>query len=654
MIRRLLVGAIAGALLLLVLAAIGYSYVATDLPDAQALRDVQLQVPLRIYSGDGLLIGEFGEQKRVPVAFDDLPKPLIEAVLAAEDDRFFHHAGVDYAGLLRAVVELVRTGEKRQGGSTITMQVARNFFLGREKTYLRKAKEIVLAIRIEHELSKREIFELYANKIFLGHRAYGFAAAAQVYFDAPLDRLDVADLALLAGLPKAPSRFNPVADPERARIRRDYVLARMLDLDFIDAEEYRRAREHPITARLHQLPFEVDAPHLSEMARIWALDQFGPAAYSDGLSLHTTISAPLQRQALIALQQGLRAYDRRHGYRGALANHEPSQDIDTLRQKLTGKTPSDGLVHAIVASTEESTALLITRDGLVSLDMDAVSWARPYIGVNRLGPSPRRMSDLLAPGDEVLLERSPEGWRLAQWPQVEGALVALSPDDGAIRALVGGYDFSRSLFNRVIQADRQPGSNFKPFVYAAALDKGFTPASLVNDAPVVFHGDTLAGDWRPENYSGRFFGPTRLRVALAQSRNLVTVRLAADIGIDKLREYVARFGFPQEKLPRNLSLALGSGALTPLEIARGYAILANGGFLVEPHFVEYVVDQRGEVVWTKEVSVACRSCPGFDAAVPQEEGYPSGHTSSVFTTAPRVQPAAENFILTTMLREVIR
>ena len=655
-IRRLLVGAVVGASLLLVLAAFVYSYVAADLPEVDALRDVRLQVPLRIYSADGQLMGEFGEQKRVPVAFDDLPQGLVEAVLAAEDDRFFHHAGVDYAGLLRAALELARTGEKRQGGSTITMQVARNFFLGREKTYLRKAREILLALRIERELTKREIFELYANKIFLGHRAYGFAAAAQVYFDTSLDQLHVADLALLAGLPKAPSRFNPVADAERARARRDYVLGRMRELRFLDAEQYRIARERSVSAKLHRLPLEVEAPYVSEMVRVWALEQFGPAAYTDGLSIYTTVSARTQHEAREALRRGLRAYDRRHGYRGPLANHGAPESIAAARQMLTGDVSTDGRVHALVLAADERSAQLVTATHDVTLDIDAVSWARRYRGANRLGPTPQRVSDVLEAGDEVLIEHVDHAWRLAQRPEVEGALVALAAEDGAIRALVGGYDFSRSLFNRIVQAERQPGSNFKPFVYAAALAEGFTPASVINDAPVVFQGDTLAGDWRPENYSGQFFGPTRLRIALAKSRNLVSVRLAAAIGVARLREYVTRFGFRPETLPDNLSLALGSGALTPLELARGYAVLANGGFLIEPHFVDYAIYQGGELAWSREVPVACRSCPQptNETAADDRLSKMAGRTLAGLPLAPRVQPAAQNFILTSMLQEVIR
>lgn len=653
MIRRLSYTVVGLALLAILLAVAGYSYVAADLPDPVSLRDVRLQVPMRIYSADGLLLGEFGEQKRVPVAFDDLPRDLINAVLAAEDDRFFRHSGVDYAGLTRAAFELVRTGEKRQGGSTITMQVARNFFLGREKTYLRKAREIILALRIDRELSKEEIFALYANKIFLGHRAYGFAAAAQVYFDKPLDMLDVADVALLAGLPKAPSRFNPIADPERARVRRDYVLDRMLELGFISAEQHEKEIARRITARLHSLPIQVAAPYVAEMVRVWALEQFGPAAYTDGLSIYTTLCSRLQALAQQSLQVGLRAYDRRHGYRGALANHGDLATVEAARELLDVDQLGDGLERAVITRVDHTQAQAVTAFGSVSLDLEAVAWARPFIDVNRRGRTPRAVDEVLAAGDEVLLEFRGGAWKLSQRPLAEGAAIALAPDDGAIRALVGGYSFQRSHFNRVVQAERQPGSNFKPFLYSAALRHGYTPASLVNDAPVVFSGDTLAGDWRPENYSGQFFGPTRLRVALAKSRNLVSVRLASEIGVDHLRDHAMQFGFPAEKLPRNLSLALGSGAMTPLEVVRGYAVIANGGFLVEPHLVEHVESQQGEVLWATHAVAACRLCP--ESATEQAD---AGQGASVRLpgrrVAPRVQSAAENFILTTMLQEVIR
>lgn len=604
---------------LLLLGAFGllaaYIYITPRLPEIDTLKDVQLQVPLRVYAQGGELVAEFGEMKRSPMEYKDFPARLIQAVLAAEDDRFFEHPGVDYQGILRAAYHLVRTGEKGQGGSTITMQVARNFFLSREKTYLRKLNEIFLALKIEGELSKQEILELYLNKIYLGKRAYGFAAAAQVYYGKLPQELTLAEMAMIAGLPKAPSRYNPVANPERAQIRRDYVLGRMHELDYITDEQYQLALADPVHAEVHGLEEDLEAPYVAEMVRNEMVTRYGEAAYTEGYQVFTTVNARLQQAANDALRQDLLAYDRRHGYRGveghiALFSDEFMDDTDAWEAALREIPTSGNLVPTVVFELQEQEAWGYTREGnVVYLPWEQLAWAREYIDDNHVGPELETAAQILKPGDIIYTTPAQPGcsW-LAKKPTVGGALVSLSPDDGAIEALVGGFDFYESKFNRVTQANRQPGSSFKPFIYTAAINKGFTAASIVNDAPVVFDAPGLEDVWRPENYSGQFYGPTRLRQALIKSRNLVSIRLLRDIGIGYAVRYAERFGFQRASLPRDLSLALGSGTLTPLELARGYTTFANGGYLVEPYLIDHILGPDGKVIMTahpKQVCVAC-------------------------------------------------
>ena len=609
----------ASFLSLLLLGAFGllaaYIYITPRLPEIDTLKDVQLQVPLRVYAHGGELIAEFGEMKRSPMEYKDFPARLIQAVLAAEDDRFFEHPGVDYQGILRAAYHLVRTGEKGQGGSTITMQVARNFFLSREKTYLRKLNEIFLALKIEGELSKQEILELYLNKIYLGKRSYGFAAAALVYYGKLPSELTLAEMAMIAGLPKAPSRFNPVANPERAQIRRDYVLGRMHELDYITDEQYQLALAEPVHAEVHGLEEDLEAPYVAEMVRNEMVTRYGEAAYTAGYQVYTTVNARLQQAANEALRQGLLAYDRRHGYRGieghiALFNEEEVDDTDSWQAALREVPTSGNLMPAVVFELEEQAAWGYTREGnVVHLPWEQLAWAREYIDDNHVGPELESAAQILKPGDIVYTAPAEAGcsW-LAKKPTVGGALVSLSPNDGAIEALVGGFDFYESKFNRVTQANRQPGSSFKPFVYTAAIDKGFTAASIINDAPVVFDAPGLEDAWRPENYSGQFYGPTRLRQALIKSRNLVSIRLLRDIGIGYTVRYAQRFGFQRASLPRDLSLALGSGTLTPLELARGYTTFANGGYLVEPYLIDHILGPDGQVIMTANPSQVCVAC----------------------------------------------
>ena len=587
----------------------GYLYLAPKLPSAEILRDVRLQVPLRVYTREGELFAEFGEKRRTPLRLDEVPERLIQAFLAGEDDRFFEHPGVDWQGLTRAVLYLIRTGEKGPGGSTITMQVARNFFLSREKTYIRKLNEILLALKIEREFTKDEILELYVNKIFLGQRAYGVGAAAQVYYGRPVSELGLAQLAMIAGLPKAPSRFNPVANPGQAAVRRTYVLRRMLELGYIEREEHDEARDAPVTAKVHGLAIEVEAPYVAEMVRAHMEETHGDDVYTAGYKVYTTIDGRLQRAADAALRQSLLEYDARHGFRGSERHVAAGKEAVAPDKALEDIADVGGLVPAVVTSVDESTAVAWARNvGPVDIAFESMDWARSYINENRRGDAPKGAGEVLKAGDVIRVRLAENGWNFAQLPDVEGALVSLDPNDGSIVALTGGFDFYRSKFNRATQAERQPGSSFKPFIYSAALEYGYTLASIINDAPVVFEDVSLKSAWRPENYGGKFYGPTPLRTALYKSRNLVSIRLLREIGIDFALEHIARFGIDAESLPRGLSLALGSGALTPLEVATGYGVLANGGYAVEPYFIDHVLDGDDSLLVAADPLVVCRDC----------------------------------------------
>jgi len=608
--------------------AVIYLSIAPQLPSIDVSSEIHLQVPLRVYTRQGALVAEFGEKRRSPLKFKEIPDLMVKAMLAAEDDRFYEHPGVYYQGIMRAIVELLKTGKKRQGGSTITMQVARNFFLSPEKTYLRKLNEIFLALKIEREFSKEEILELYFNKIYLGNRAYGVAVAANVYYGFDIDELTLPQLAMIAGLPKAPSRYNPIVNPSRALARRNYVLGRMHQLGFIDDLAYEQSVAAPVTASYHGLAVEVEAPYVAEMVRAEMVRRFGDDAYRAGYNVTTTIDGKRQKMANSALRKALLEYDHRHGYRGP-EGHIDLQAVATQTNKDTGITdlqstdPRDdwmqqlgdlpvigGLMPGLVLAVHEQVATVLLSDGNeVLLEWGGLSWAKRYIDDNHQGPEPAQAAEIVQPGDIVRLQLTEAGqWYLSQKPVVEGALVSLAPKDGAVNALVGGFDFYQSKFNRVTQARRQPGSNFKPFIYSAALAKGFTPASIINDAPVVFDDPGLESAWRPENYSGKFFGPTRLRIALAKSRNLVSIRLLREIGIKYAVNYIKRFGFRDDQLPRNLSLALGSGSMTPLELASGYTVLANTGYRVEPYFIDRITGSNGEVIFKADPFLVCTEC----------------------------------------------
>lgn len=656
------------AILGAVTAVIGYIIVAPGLPSIEALKDIRMQVPMRVFTADGKLIAEFGEMKRTPVRFVDTPDLMVKAILSAEDDRFFEHPGVDYQGLLRAAVNLVLTRERSQGGSTITMQVARNFFLSSDKTYMRKLSEIYLALKIEHQLSKEEILELYLNKIYLGNRAYGVVSAAQTYYGVGrLDELTLPQMAMIAGLPKAPSAANPIADLERAVIRRNYVLRRMRELGYIDQETFRAALDTPDNAQLYGLVLEMDAQYVAEMARAEIVARYGEErAYTEGFKVFTTIDSRLQNAAVTAMRKTLHDYDRRHGYRGVeqkinLATYE---DVDAIRQRLGRSPVIGGLAPAVVVNVEERNATAVMANGeSIVIDWDGLSWARPYIDSNRRGPVPHTAADILAPGDLVRVTPANGGWRLAQIPEVDGALIALDPHTGGITALAGGYDFRRSHFNRVTQARRQPGSSFKPFIYSAALEQGYTPASLINDAPVVFDDPGLESTWRPGNYSGEFFGPTRLRVGLMNSRNLVSIRLLRAIGVNSTIDYITRFGFDPGAMPRDLSLALGSGEVTPLQLAEAYAIFANGGYRVRPYFIERITGHNDEVVFEAAPETVCPDCEAETGAGPgrvvaaidaESPDAGQGETVPLPRLASRVITPQNAYLMTSMMRDVIQ
>ncbi len=635
-----------------------FLYLAPNLPSPDKLKTTQLQTPLRIYTADGKKVAEFGEKRRTPVQIASVPPKLVQAFVAAEDNRFFEHSGIDLKGLARATTQLLSTGKIVSGGSTITMQVAKNFFLSREKTFIRKFNEIFLALQIEDSLTKNQILELYLNKIYLGNRAYGIHAAAQVYYGKSILELNTAQMAMIAGLPKAPSRYNPIANPKRALIRRNWILSRMLQLGMIDKEEHLEASEAPVTASYHGGFSDISAPYIAEMARIKTLELFGTEAYTSGLNVYLTVNSERQMAASHALKKGLESYDKRHGFRGALNTLTKEQiDDPQFRTEILKKTQaSAGNQAALVTSIEESNATLSTRSGeTIMLNMESISWAKTFIDINRTGPEPEKMSDILSIGDVVeirKLEDKPTHWRLTQTPLVQGALVSIAPRDGAIEALVGGYDFASSHYNRATQAKRQPGSNFKPFIYLAALEKNNTAATLINDAPIVFDDKNLETMWRPENSSGKFYGPTRLRKALYNSRNLVSIRLLKSTGIRDTIRVVKRFGFEPETLPKDLSLALGSAAMTPLKVATGYAMLANGGYYVEPYLIAKIEDSQGEMLYQADPFTVCERCDPTQKNMNSDEtGDPSPRPIKV---SPRIADERSMYILHSMLKDVIK
>ncbi|KTB67207.1 peptidase [Pseudomonas viridiflava ICMP 13104] len=643
-----------------------FLYLSPTLPSVEALRSIQLQIPLRVFSSDGKLIAEFGEMRRTPIRFAEIPPNFINALLSAEDDNFANHYGVDPGSLMRAASQLVKSGHIQSGGSTITMQVAKNFFLTSERSFSRKTTEILLALQIERQLTKDEILELYVNKIYLGNRAYGIEAAAQVYYGKSIRDVSLAQMAMIAGLPKAPSRFNPLANPTRAKERRDWILGRMFRLGKIDQTAYQAALNEPLNASYHVPTPEVNAPYIAEMARAEMVGRYGSEAYTEGFRVTTTVPSDLQEHANKAIQQGLIDYDQRHGYRGPESRFAGMTRANWV-QELTKQRTINGLEPAIVTQVDKTGLRVLTRNGEKEeiVDWATMKWARPYLNTNSLGANPKQPGDVAKVGDLVRLLRQDDGsLKFSQIPVAQSALVSLDPQNGAIRALVGGFAFEQSNYNRAMQAKRQPGSSFKPFIYSAALDNGYTASSLVNDAPIVFVDEYLDKVWRPKNDTNTFLGPIRLREALYKSRNLVSIRLLQALGIDSTIDYITRFGFSKQDLPRNLSLALGTATLTPMEIATGWATFANGGYKVSPYLIQTIENRDGQTLFVANPP----SVPANDVkTAPNTSTFAVHDAPSVATTAPgtpaepqapafaeRIVDGRTTYILNSMLQDVIK
>nr|WP_314878220.1 penicillin-binding protein 1A [uncultured Pseudomonas sp.] len=644
-----------------------FLYLSPSLPSVDSLRSIQLQIPLRVYSSDGKLIAEFGEMRRSPIRFAEIPPQFIQALLSAEDDNFLNHYGVDPSSLMRAATQLVKSGHIQTGGSTITMQVAKNFFLTSERSFSRKTNEILLALQIERELTKDEILELYVNKIYLGNRAYGIDAAAQVYYGKSIRDISLAQMAMIAGLPKAPSRFNPLANPTRAKERRDWILGRMYKLGKIDQASYDAALAEPLNASYHVPTPEVNAPYIAEMARAEMVGRYGSEAYTEGFRVTTTVPSDMQNMANSAVLNGLSDYDERHGYRGPESRF-PGKTHAAWLQELSKQRTLGGLEPAIVTQVDKTGLKVLTRNGEEQdVAWDTMKWARPYLNTNAQGRAPQSPADVAQIGDLVRVQRLDEGkLKFSQVPGAQSALVTLDPYNGAIRALVGGFSFEQSNYNRAMQAKRQPGSSFKPFVYSAALDSGYTAASLVNDAPIVFVDEYLDKVWRPKNDTNTFLGPIRMREALYKSRNLVSIRLLQAMGVDRTIDYIAKFGFNKQDLPRNLSLALGTATLTPMEIATGWSTFANGGYKISPYLIERIESRSGETLFTANPAHVPQGGGSDEAGIaapeqPISSGLPGEASAANAQFSAQTPVLAEqiidprtSYILTSMLQDVIK
>ena len=598
------------------------------LPSLEALTDYQPKIPLRVYAADGILIGEFGEERRAVVKIGDVPKSMLDAILAAEDERFYQHNGVDYVGVARAALSNFVSGGVRQGASTITMQVARNFFLSKEKTLTRKFNEMLLAFKIEASLSKDQILELYLNQIYLGQRAYGFAAAAQIYFGKRLSDITVGEAAMLAGLPKAPSRYNPIANPKRAKLRQQYVLRRMQELQFISAEQFAAADRQPVAVKKEYNEFPVHAEFFAEMVRQVLYDRFQGDAYTRGIRVYTTLLTSHQEAAYASLRRGVQEYDRRHGYRGPEGHVELPATLtdEALEDLLQDTVESDGIYAAVVTEVGPKGLKAYRKGGeWLEIKEEGLKFAARMLG-DKVNPSQR-----VSRGAIIRVQKDEKDhWQISQLPTVEASFTSMDPHDGAIRALVGGFDFNRNQYNHVTQALRQPGSSFKPFIYSAALEKGFTPATVINDAPLTFTAaQTGSEPWEPKNYDGKFEGPMRLRTALMKSKNLVSVRILQAISPQYAQDYIARFGFDPKLHPAYLTMALGAGNVTPMQMASAYSVFANGGFRVTPYFIERIEDSRGNVLMAEKPVAAGAG-------------------------AERAIDARNAFIMTTLLRDVVR
>jgi penicillin-binding protein 1A len=641
-----------------------YFYLKDDLPSVDVLRDVELQTPMRVFTQDGQLISQYGVKRRIPVLLDEVPEHLIQAIIATEDSRFYGHAGVDPIGVVRAAISLVTTGEKRQGASTLTMQLARGFFLNRRKEWTRKLKEVFIALQMEQELSKDEILELYLNKVELGHRSFGVGAAAQVYYGKDLKELNLAQLATLAGLPQAPSALNPISQPERSKERRRIVLLRMLDEGYINMAEFQEAANAAVSARRHGAEIALDAPYLAdiiynEMVAIYGKD----IAETSGFNVYATAYSNYQEAAQRAVIQNLHDYDERHGYRGplevlwkplteeVLANfgfEQPLSPIEasTIRaeygefvamqreqilEQLAGFSEIGYLKPGLVTAVEAQSITVLNSEGEnILIDWDGLDWAREYISDSAQGNEPQQAADILHEGMVVYIrQRFDDGqWQLSQMPDVSGAFVALNPLNGAVEAVVGGYDFYNSQFNRATQAKRQVGSNIKPFIYSAALDNGYTLASIINDAPINQWDASSGVAWRPQNSPAVYDGPILMRKALGKSKNVVSVRLLRGVGLDRTREYLTKFGFLRDEVPRDETMSLGSGSHTPLEVATGLAIIANGGFAVQAHFIERIESSNGDIIWQADPLYACDPCVDEPSSENQELGQENAPNTS--------------------------
>ncbi len=631
-------------------------YIEFKLPDINALNEVQLQVPLQIFTQDGKLIAQYGEKRRIPIPYEKIPKQLVNAVLATEDQRYFQHPGIDIPGLMRAGVKLIKTGRKEQGGSTITMQVARSFYLTRHKTFGRKIREILLAIKIDGALSKEKILELYLNKIFLGSRAYGVEAASQVYYGKSLNELTLDQYAMLAGLPKAPSALNPIAHPVAAKKRRNHVLGRMYELEYITEGEYRTALTTPLETKYHEKRIEISAPYVGELVRRQLKQMYGKQIYTSGFRVYTTIDSSTQISATEAVRNNLLGYDQRHGYRGPEENlGTPSLNNMEEWEESLAKIPTINRLEpaAVIDIYEKSITVLRKSGSLVNIPWQGLSWARKQINEDYLGRRPRKASDIVKLGDVVRLMKKEDSWRLAQLPAAEAGIVALNPNNGEIQALVGGFDYGSSNFNRITHANRQPGSSFKPFIYSAALEKGYTLATIINDAPVVIENPRDNSLWRPQNHNRKFYGPTRLRDALTLSRNLVSIRLLDLIGITYATNYSKRFGFTKEQLPQGLSLALGTATVTPLQMAAAYAVFANGGFKVIPYVIASIKDSHNKIVYEAKPLTSCSDCMldetfGISNIVHFDENLEEKKY------APRVISAQNAFLITSALHDALQ
>ncbi|MGE5524308.1 MAG: penicillin-binding protein 1A [Rhodospirillaceae bacterium] len=616
------------AVIVVTLVAFAAALVYPTLPSLEALTDYQPKIPLRIYSSEGRLLGEFGEERRAIITIQETPQPMIDAILAAEDERFYQHRGVDYLGVARAALSNFVSGGVRQGASTITMQVARNFFLTKEKTVTRKFNEMLLAFKIESSLSKEQILQLYINQIYLGQRAYGFAAAAQIYFGKPLDKLTIAEYAMLAGLPKAPSRFNPIVNPKRAHARQLYVLRRMHELGTIDDAQLAEAEKQPLVVRRDTNEFSVHAEHFAEMVRQAMYERYHEDAYTKGLRVYTTLSAKHQEAAYRALRKGVEEYDQRHGYRGPEGHVElpANANEEALEDAIQETIDSDDLLAAVVLDASPKRVRVYRRGGeTIDIGEEGLK-----LGARMLGEKVSA-NQRIRRGAIVRIRKDDKGrWHLAQLPTVEAAFVSADPRDGALRALVGGFDFNRNQYNHITQALRQPGSSFKPFIYSAALEKGFTAATIVNDAPLTFTAaQTGSEPWEPKNYDGKFDGPMRLRTALVKSKNLVSIRVLQAIGPQYAQDYITRFGFDPKLHPPYLTMALGAGNVTPIQMVAAYSIFANGGYRIVPYYIDRVEDSRGNVLLKSD---------------PKRAG----------DTAERAIDERNAFIMTSIMRDVVR